>query len=102
MPFTGNEDFLVPIAEAAALNQRFRKMFNTQPKGVYISKKTICDILYQTDCVGIRFYFGLDTDNKLRLTYAGVLANENDILDKIGNQGILCPPSCGVSNVLNS
>jgi len=93
---------LVSITDAAAMNRNYRKACVNHPKGVYISEWTLNQILSQEDCVGIRFYFAMDDDGKMRLTYAGVKANEDDILGLVGNMGVLCPPSCGVSNALNS
>lgn len=102
MPFTGNEDCTVSLTDAAALNANFRNNFRNQPLGVYFSQKTLREVLNQDDCVGIRFYFGADEDNKLTITFAGVLANEDDILEIIGDNGIKCPPHCGAKNDLNS
>jgi hypothetical protein len=102
MPFTGNENCTISIKDAADLNANFRNMFPGQPLGIYFSQRTLQEVLGQTACVGIRFYFAADADGQLTLTFAGVVADEDDILGIIGDGGLKCPPSCGTPNVLNS
>jgi hypothetical protein len=102
MSFTGNEDHTIPVEDAAEMNQRFREEYPDQPKGIYFSQATLNDILDQSNCVGIRFYFALDGDYKMRLTFCGVQENEDDILDIVGDGGMLCPPHCGTSDDLNT
>ena len=104
MAFTGNEDHTTTLAAAEILTNAFQAAYPTQTKGVYFSKATLQSILDQTNCVGIRFYFGLDvSNNKFKLAFDGVLANENDMTTGIiGNGGALCPPNCGNKNGLNS
>lgn len=101
MAFTGNEDFKTNLSHAADLTKSFRTAFPNQPKGIYISRSTLEEILAQEEAVGIRFYFGLE-NGSLRLVYCGVEENEDDILNIIGNHGMMCPPYCGKSNALNS
>jgi hypothetical protein len=102
MSFTGNEDHTIDAGDAATMNRRFREEYTDQPQGIYFSQTTLNNVLGQTDCVGIRFYFALDADYKLKLTFCGVLENEDDILEIVGDGGSLCPPHCGTSNELNS
>jgi hypothetical protein len=102
MAFTGHEDCTVTLANASTMNESFRSNYPTQPKGIYFSMDTLNSILAQTDCVGIRFYFALASTGQMRLTFAGVKANEDDILAIIGDGGLLCPPHCGVNNALNT
>ncbi len=102
MAFTGNEDCTIDINDASTMNAKFRKDFAGQPLGVYFSQATLHDVLNQDSCVGIRFYFAADADGKLNLTFAGVTADENDILGIIGDNGIKCPNACSTPNALNS
>lgn len=102
MAFTGHENHTIPISEGAALTKNFRKKFQNQPKGYFFSKDTLDSILQQTGCVGIRFYFGSDDNGTLKLVFVGAQANEDDILNIVGDGGFLCPPNCGSVNVLNS
>jgi hypothetical protein len=102
MSFTGNEDHTIPVRDAAEMNKRFRDEYPDQPKGIYFSQSTLSDIMEQSGCVGIRFYFALDSDYKMRLTFCGVQEDENDILSIVGDGGMLCPPHCGSADQLNS
>ncbi len=102
MPFTGHEDCTIPLSDASAMNKAFRKRFPDQPKGYYFSMDTLNEILAQGDCVGIRFYFAIDGTGTFKITFAGVKANEDDIIGIVGVSGITCPKYCGVHNPLNS
>lgn len=102
MAFTGNEDHTITLGEGAALTKEFRKKYPSQPKGYFFSKDTLESILAQNDCVGIRFYFGAGINGTLKLVFVGAKANEDDILDIVGDGGNMCPPMCGRSNELNS
>jgi|SRR5687767_4324788 len=102
MSFTGNEDHTIALEDAAEMNRRFRNNYTNQPLGVYFSQATLNDVLAQEDCIGIRFYFALDEDDKMKLTFCGVTTNEDNILEIVGDGGMLCPPHCGTSDALNS
>lgn len=102
MAFTGNEDHTISLEEGADLTSNFRDNYPGQPQGIYFSKSTLEDVLAQSDCVGIRFYFGLTTNDKLRIVFTGVKASEDDIIGIVGDGGSLCPPACGKKNDLNS
>lgn len=106
MSFTGNEDMLVSVADAAVLTSTFRKskMGHTQPRCYYFSQRTLNDLLSQTGAVGLRFYFGMDGDGVMKLVYVAVGSDENDILvdELVGNSGVPCPVSCSATNTLNS
>lgn len=104
MSFTGFEDHLMPLQEAAELTANYR---NSEPLGVtlghYFSKSALLDILNQPSCVGVRIYYGLDNQNEKKLIIVGTDANENDLTDgQIAQHAKPCPPSCGTPNPLNS
>ena len=102
MSFTGLENHTISLEDAASLNKGFRDNYPDQPKGIYFSQITLNAVLGQENCVGIRFYFAATDEGEMRLTFVGVDASENDILDTVGDGGCLCPPACGTSNCLNS
>src|SRR5689334_4206325 len=102
MAFTGHEDHTITLTTGSALTKEFRKRYSTQPKGYFFSKDTLQSMLDQSDCVGIRFYFGCDSSGILKLVFCGCLDNENDILAIVGDGGNICPPACGNTNALNS
>lgn len=59
-------------------------------------------ILSQTDCEGIRIYFGMNPDLQLRVIAVGFNSNNEDILpasetldeELIAEDGNVCPPLC--------
>ena len=102
--FNGNENHDITLAEAAELTKRYRDQMNsTDRKGGFFGKEKLLEILNQTDCVGIRYYYGLDRDNKQVLVLTGVLANEDDMVDGVlAELALPCPIRCGNDNALNS
>jgi len=104
MPFTGNENQKISLADASKLTKRYREATGTgEILGGYISRSALNKILDQSDCVGIRYYYGLEEDGTPQSVVVGVLANEDDIDDgEIAERAILCPPNCGKKNSLNS
>lgn len=105
MAFTGHEDQYISLDDAAQMCKNYRES-QSDPMTVlahYFSKDTISGILNQTDCVGIRVYYALDTNGKKQLVIVGVNASENDLYQGlIADRSIQCPPVCGASNPLNS
>lgn len=102
--FNGQEDHDISLAAAAELTKRYRDQKRSSDiKGGYFGKDALQSILDQENCVGIRFYYGLDAENKQVMVLAGVLANQDDITDGVILEGSLpCPHFCGEDNELNS
>ncbi len=115
MAFDGTEGTYITLEEGSALTSHYRNVFltgNRQRKGVFFGKDKLLAILNQTECVGIRCYFGaVDVTNsggpatEISLVLVGAGADENDQLsamDKILDYGVPCPTKCGSTNSLNS
>jgi len=105
MSFTGHEAHNISLADASALTKNFRDSQSGSGfiLGEYFSKDAINSVLNQTNCVGIRIYYGLDSSNVPKQVIVGVLANENDMTSgAILEFGSPCPPGCSTSNSLNS
>jgi hypothetical protein len=103
MAFTGNEDHDFPLSTASEWTANYRNANPGQTKGHYFGKEAIQDILGQTNCVGIRIYYALDSDGKKQLIITGVTADENDLYNGLlAERSIQCPPNCGIANPLNS
>lgn len=104
MTYTGNEDHSISLPDASTMTQRFR---NTITPGAtiaeYFGADAINNILAQTDCVGIRVYYGLDSANVPNLVILGVDTNGDDLyFGLLAENGKKCPPSCATGNLLNS
>lgn len=103
--FTGTENNEISYNDAAVLTANYRDSQSGSDyiKGEYFSKTSIQSLLDQTDCVGIRIYYGIDSNNVQRLVIVGVTANEDDMVSGlIMEHGNVCPPVCGAQNNLNS
>ena len=92
------------ITDAVARNMRVRylKKYGKRPTalapGAY-SRDIFDKVLAQPQCVGIRFYPGLDTSGRQTLLFCGVDRGGNDILAGIiGDAPWRCPPVCSEPN----
>lgn len=101
MAFNGTEGEIITLAEGAAMTKQWRRT-NSNGNAVYYGKDILNQLLEQSDCVGIRFYFAVDSDGKNTLVLAGVDADGNDILANIADRGLKCPVRCSERNELNS
>jgi hypothetical protein len=103
MSFTGEENHYITLNEAAELTANFRNEHPSSILGEYFSKKAIMDILEQSNCVGIRIYFGEDKAHVPHFVITGVDSDENDLYTGLlAEKGWKCPPHCGGINPLNS
>ena len=100
--FDGREGGQITLAAGAALTSTFRTNFSSQPKGRFFGREILESILAQTDCVGIRFYFGQNSNNQFELVICGADAAGDDMLDLIADISVPCPSYCSSSNDLNS
>jgi hypothetical protein len=105
MIFTGNENHEISLNEAAELTQRFRDNLPVIDNTIaeYFGKSALEDVLSQQDCVGIRVYYGIDSEMKKHLVIVGVNSDGNDLYEgALMEMTIPCPPVCSTSNPLNS
>lgn len=103
MSFNGSEGEEITLTEAAGMTANYREENPNETKGHFMGKTLIQAILDQTDCVGIRIYYGIDDEGNKELILVGVDENEDDLYEgKIGDKMKPCPSYCGSSNPLNS
>ena len=104
MPYTGEEEHEISLEDASALTGRYRaQMSGTQIKGGYFGKNAILDVVGQEGCVGIRYYYGLDPDDKHVLVIVGVDSDGNDLTEgMILEFSMPCPDYCSATNDLNT
>ena len=67
--------------------------FANQPRGVYFDKETILELLNQPNAVGIDYYFGVNSLNKLSLILIALDNQNNEIASKIMDFGRENPPN---------
>jgi hypothetical protein len=101
--FTGQENHLIPLAEAAVLTAAYRQASPLQIIGGFFGADAIQSILTQPLCVGIRYYYGLQPDGTPVMVMVGADANMNDLYQGvIIEMSMPCPKYCSVLNPLNS
>ena len=110
MAFTGNEHHDISFEDAGVMTKRYRDKMSTNPpsswlKGGFFGRAAIETLLAQENCVGIRYYYGLDENNIQVLVLVGTDSDEDDLVGK-DNQcmemSVPCPDRCGTNNILNS
>lgn len=104
MSFNGSEGSVVTLQEASAWTANFRA--TAQPGdilGHFFGKDVLQRILQQDGCMGIRMYYGKESDGVNNLVLVGADASENDMTSGvIAERSVCCPPRCGKANSLNS
>ena len=106
MVFTGQEDQVISLQDAAVLTRSYR---DAQPaaaffiKAEYFSQESLRRVLDQEGCVGIRAYYGKDDEGHSKLVIVGALSDGDDMVDGIIlDKSIACPYVCSSANDLNS
>lgn len=106
MSFTGNEGDYITLTQASAYTAAYRAANPGATKGHFLGATKLKALLNQSGCVGLRSYYAINTSTgEKQLVVVGVNASENDIVGGtalILDKSILCPPTCGASNTLNS
>jgi hypothetical protein len=97
----------VTLTNASVYTRNFRTAYPGKIKGGKIPKTEIQEILSQAGCAELRYYFCIDDPtkpNEISVIFVGVDANGNDMIaanNALKNNVAMCPPVCGVANVLN-
>lgn len=95
----------ISLQDAANLTANYRTFHGNNPltvRGGLFSRGIIDQMLAQNDCTGIRYYYGMDSNNVPQLVLVGVDSNNNDLYNGVlAERARLCPPSWPNSNPLN-
>jgi len=100
--FNGSEGTFIQLSTASDWTKKYREENEGQAKGIFYGKTKLNELLNQTDCVGIRVYFGTDEEGNNQLVLVGAKANMDDITTLVLDTGKKCPDYCGAPNALNS
>lgn len=103
MAFNGNEGTTIRLTDAVEWTTNYR---NSVPAGStlahFYGKNKLMEILQQTDCVGIRIYFGIEPDGTESLVLVGANANGEDLYNGvIIDRAYRCPIYCPSKSPLN-
>ena len=72
-------------------------------KGGFIGRNHFYSILNQPNCVGVRYYHALNADGNHTIILVGEDAAGTTLSDGVLiDEGPLCPPWCGVGNLLDA
>lgn len=93
----------ISLQEAETLTHAFQNSIEFQGQTIAgeINKAEIVNLINQTDCINIRIYNAINSNNQLTFVIVGVNAAGEDmtggiILDRLA----LCPPNCHNSSPL--
>jgi hypothetical protein len=102
LTFNGHEGEPISLTEASEATRKWRDNNPNQIIAAFVGKHTIQPILDLKECEGLRIYFGLDEQGKMKLVICGADANQNDMLELVIDNCSPCPNRCSSANVLNS
>lgn len=104
MAFNGTEGSQVTLTEGAGWTKNYRdKMASGSKVAHFVGKDILQEILGQAGCMGIRIYYGEESNGTQNLVIVGAGAEENDMVNGIiAERCVPCPSRCGISNPLNS
>jgi hypothetical protein len=91
---------MISQSEAGDLTANFRYANPGARKALFFGSEKIQALLV-TGVIGIRIYYGIDNTGAPELVLVGVDENEDDVLKRILDKGVPCPPTCGSPNALN-
>ena len=71
----------IRVFDAVRLTQRYRKAAPASEHGGFFWAEGIRQILEQPECVGLRYYHGLDSDGHYQIVLVGVDGDGKDIVE---------------------
>lgn len=102
MSFNGTEGTQISAAGGAALTAAYRAKNPGQRKALFFGRDHLEAILSQSDCQGIRIYYGQDASGLPELVLVGADSTGKDILDYVLDCGSPCPNECDPGSCLCS
>lgn len=90
----------IPLDEAIAQAKRYRA--GMHQGGVFL-RKELDELLAQSGCAALRFYYGRKADGADSLILVGVNEKGDDMTNGVLlEEHFFCPPFCGASGPLNT
>lgn len=102
MAFDGTEGAEITLSSAAQMTKNYRSENPHDTLAHFFGKDILNRILDQEGCVGIRFYYGLETNGIKQIVIVGVDRDENDLTNLVADMSFPCPNACSAPNPLNS
>ena len=99
-PSSGAE---ISLADAQKLIADFKAKFPNEIKASFVGIDTLNLILQQENLMGVRVYYGYDTEAKvISPVLVGVDNNGKDLTAVLIDRMSFCPPNCDASSPLNN
>ena len=104
MTLTGHENHSISLADAAAMTKTYRNsIVSGDTISHYFGKDAILAILNQTNCVGVRIYYGLDSAGAKQIIAVGAVSDGDDLYQGLlAERTVKCPYECPGANPLNT
>ncbi len=100
--FNGMENHSITRAAVNVFVENYRK--TAAPDAIFgglFSKKDVLSVLDQSDAVGMRYYYALNSENEEMLVLCGTDENRNDILDNhLLKAAVIHPPLDGQKAII--
>lgn len=102
MTINNNSGDFITKDEAVQYTHAFQTTFPDALKCFFAGSEKIRELLDQKDCMGIRIYRGLDTNNNVEnLVLVGVDSNGDDICKELFLERLIpCPTTCSQNSIL--
>lgn len=102
MAFNGTEGGEISLNDGAEMTAEYRKQNPDTTIAHFFGREILEKLLAQDNCMGIRMYYGINTEGEKQLVLVGADKDENDLLDLVADLSFICPTNCGDRNPLNS
>lgn len=101
MPIDPSSGAEITLEEAQRLIESFQAKFPGEIKASFVGIETLNLILQQEDVIGVRIYYGYDTDTKqISPVLVGVDNNGKDMTAVLVDRTVNCPDECDTSSPL--
>jgi hypothetical protein len=99
-----DQDHRITLAEAIEMTAKYREGDSfTGDFGGFFSRSALLAILEQSDCAGIRYYYGLNSDGKPVLVLVGATAENVDLYNgELCEMATPCPSFCDLDSPLRN
>jgi hypothetical protein len=99
-----SQDHTISLADAEAMTKRYRDSSSFNGKyGGFFSKDGLLKILEQTDCAGIRYYYGLNSSEEPVLVLVGATEDNHDLYNgELAEMSTPCPSFCDTESPLRN
>jgi|SRR3989338_9887235 len=102
MAFNGTEGGEITLSAGSAMTAAYRASNPGQTIAHFFGRDILEELLAQEGCMGIRIYYGIDSDGLKQLVLVGANASENDMTGLVADVSMPCPSRCSSPNKLNS